>query len=225
MEPTWSGFQTPILFPIYTGFEGISTGTQYPPGYPSASETDSQSTSTIDTNTDSTAASSTGGSGEDQSTASASSSSTTSTSSSSSSVPVGGIVGGVIGGLAVIGIFCFAIMFMIMRSRRSRNNSSQDTAGNAQQPSMGSYSQTPSAQSPDMAKAPLSDQNSHGGHVLEMDGAGQPFKPSELPHSPPAQSAPGYAVEHPAWPAAGHHMEIDSRQVTELDGSRYVYRA
>lgn len=109
MEPFWAGFSEPIAFPVYTGSNGVSTGTQYPPGYSTTgattanSDSDSKSTSSSQGN----AASSTSGSDP--------------TNHRDNSTPVGAIVGGVIGGLALIGLFTGAIVyFAVVRPRKQR---------------------------------------------------------------------------------------------------------
>ncbi|KAJ5883038.1 uncharacterized protein N7473_009924 [Penicillium subrubescens] len=105
MEPYWKGFSDPIVFPVYTGSNGVSTGTQYPAGYPTPSSTTSSSSSSS-TSTTSNSASST--------------SSATSNPSDhrGSSAPVGAIVGGVIGGLAFISLIAGAIVFFLLRRRQ-----------------------------------------------------------------------------------------------------------
>lgn len=113
MAPTWSDLDTPIAFPIYSGSNGISTGTQYPSGYESPTTT----TNTDDSSTSQTASSS---SSSDSSSGSATSTNPTATSTpetDSSPTPVGAIVGGVIGGLAVIGIVVCVIVYLLRRRK------------------------------------------------------------------------------------------------------------
>lgn len=109
MEPTWSGILDPIAFPIFTGTMGISTGTQYPPGYSSPSTTTP----------------STPPPGSSQATATTLSpgplsnpSPTPTNTSHSSSTPAGAIAGGVVGGLAVL---VGAVAFFIIKRRRQAN--------------------------------------------------------------------------------------------------------
>lgn len=115
MEPYWSGFSDPIAFPVYTGSNGISIGTQYPAGYPTPSSTSSDSNSK---------------SGSTSSTSQANSESSTSDADSSnnrhsSSTPVGAIVGGVIGGLALIGTIAGVIVFFAVIQPRQRERLTQ----------------------------------------------------------------------------------------------------
>lgn len=114
MEPYWSGFSDPIAFPVYTGSNGISTGTQYPPGYPTPSSTSSDVLPSSTSDSISNPISSTAGSG----------SSTPGHNGSKqhgSSTPVGAIVGGVIGGLALISLVVGVIVFFaIIRPRHRR---------------------------------------------------------------------------------------------------------
>ncbi|KAF1807957.1 hypothetical protein P152DRAFT_463015 [Eremomyces bilateralis CBS 781.70] len=94
MEMTWSGMDTAIAFPTYTGRNGASIGTQLP----------------MKTTTETGHLSGT-------------SSNDPSGSNSKSPTPVGAIVGGVIGGLAVVGIVVALVVFMVIRaSRRKRDN-------------------------------------------------------------------------------------------------------
>jgi hypothetical protein len=95
----------PIAFPIFTGTMGISTGTQYPPGYPSPS------TATPSTSPSSQATTTNPNPGP----LSNPSPTPTITSHSSSPTPAGAIAGGVVGGLAV---FVGAVAFLIIRRRR-----------------------------------------------------------------------------------------------------------
>ncbi|KAJ5107905.1 hypothetical protein N7456_004580 [Penicillium angulare] len=121
LEPYWSGISNPIAFPIYTGSNGVSTGTQYPPGYP---------TSTSTTQTDGTSTSS--GSNTVSATSSGQTDATSSTSGPNSSgkskpgAPIGAIVGGVVGGLVVASIFMAAIIFFIMRHRKHKQEQEQE---------------------------------------------------------------------------------------------------
>lgn len=110
-----------INFPIYTGINGISTGTQYPLGYPTPTDTGTtmRTTPSESAPTDLNSLSSS----NPLSTSSSTPPSTTSSTSNSKSVPVGAIVGGVIGGVAVIAIFAFAVIFFVVRSRRQRQGS------------------------------------------------------------------------------------------------------
>ncbi|KAF9890852.1 hypothetical protein FE257_005428 [Aspergillus nanangensis] len=125
MEPTYDGFTTPIAFPTFTGSDGISVGTQYPGDSPTpTSSTSSESTSS---STSSDFSSST----DSSSSSPTSSSSAASDKLKSKSVPVGPIVGGVIGGLAVVGIIACAIIFMVIRSRK-RNNANVPPQPNAE---------------------------------------------------------------------------------------------
>lgn len=112
MEPYWSGFTSPIAFPVYTGAKGISTGTQYPAGY-STPLLDSGSSSSTNTESNSV------------SYITAVSSGTPSKSNPSqhrgSSAPIGPIVGGVIGGLVFISLIVGLIVyFAVIRRRRER---------------------------------------------------------------------------------------------------------
>lgn len=207
MEPTWSGMQSPILFPIYTGSKGISTGTQYPPGYRSVTETSEESSSTTDTSTSEPSDTDT-----DADTAS------TSSSSSSSSVPVGAIVGGVVGGLAAIGIFAFAVIYLIIHSRRKRATTGQNQHQGPEQPEI--QKQTP----PGYAGQPEIHSPS------EVSGQAVALSPSqpELPYNPSPYINQGYpgttAPPQGPWAGDGRNLEIDSRQVGELDGANYVRR-
>ena len=73
MYPYWKGMSDPILFPFYTGSNGISTGTQYPPGYTSpttATGSGSSSSSNSNSPTHTAKANSDSGSSSDLSTGS-----------------------------------------------------------------------------------------------------------------------------------------------------------
>lgn len=229
MEPTWSGMQSPILFPIYTGSKGISTGTQYPPGYQSVTDTseeddelpsktntwitaneDSQRTSTVDS-ADEPSDTDTGtdtGSGSD---------------TASSSVPVGAIVGGVVGGLAAIGIFAFAVIYLLIHSRRKRSNTEQQGQGPGQPPEIQKTQQ--GYVQPDMP--PPSEVHGQGAAL----SPGQPELPSNTRPSPfsPYVNQGGYpgtaAPPRGQWAGDGRNFEIDSQQVGELDGANYISRS
>ncbi|KAL1835381.1 hypothetical protein VTJ49DRAFT_6825 [Mycothermus thermophilus] len=91
----------------------------------SSSSSSSSSTSIATTTTSSSSSSS-----SSSSTTIASTTSTSDTATSeSSSAPVGAIVGGVVGGLAVLGIIAGGITWMILRNRRERENH-QGNGGN-----------------------------------------------------------------------------------------------
>ncbi|BCS24827.1 uncharacterized protein APUU_41271A [Aspergillus puulaauensis] len=202
MEPTWSGMQSPILFPIYTGSKGISTGTQYPPGYQN-----SQRTSTVDS----------AGEPSDTDTGTDTGSDT-----ASSSVPVGAIVGGVVGGLAAIGIFAFAVIYLLIHSRRKRSNAEQQGQGPGQPPEIQKTQQ--GYVQPDMP--PPSEVHGQGAAL----SPGQPELPSNTRPSPfsPYVNQGGYpgtaAPPRGQWAGDGRNFEIDSQQVGELDGANYISR-
>lgn len=216
--------QSPILFPIYTGSKGISTGTQYPPGYQSVTGTsegdddelpsktntwitaneDSQSTSTVDS-------------------ADEPSDTDTDTDTASSSVPVGAIVGGVVGGLAAIGIFAFAVIYLLIHSRRKRHNTELQSQGHGQPPEIQKTQQ--GYVQPDMP--PPSEVSGQGAAL----SPGQP----ELPSTPrpslfsPYVNQSGYpstaVPPRGQWAGDGRNFEIDSQQVGELDGANYISRS
>ncbi|KAL2835644.1 hypothetical protein BJY01DRAFT_252451 [Aspergillus pseudoustus] len=224
MEPTWSGLQTPIFFPIYTGSDGISTGIQYPAGYksPTGTETTTGVTSTgEDENNEmsTSTATTTGGHLGDQPTTSTSSSSSSSSSRSRSSIPVGAIVGGVIGGLAVIGISGFAILFLIMRSRRSHERE-RDASGNAQN-SPRPYQ--PPARPLDVQKAELDHQDTQVTLAVGQNGTGpsELLSSNPLPRSALHPSAYDHISPHGLWPTGDIPQEIDSREIPELDAPKY----
>jgi hypothetical protein len=116
VELTYTGFNQPIDLPIFTGLGGLSTGTQYPPGESPA----------VTATTSSSSGAAGGGAGITssqlvQSTSASGGQSSGGTSSSShSSTPIGAIVGGVIGGLAIICGTIIAI-FWIIRSRKKES--------------------------------------------------------------------------------------------------------
>jgi hypothetical protein len=116
VELTYTGFNQPIDLPIFTGLGGLSTGTQYPPGESPA----------VTATTSSSSGAAGGGAGITssqlvQSTSASGGQSSGGTSSSShSSTPIGAIVGGVIGGLAIICGTIIAI-FWIFRSRKKES--------------------------------------------------------------------------------------------------------
>ena len=126
VELTYTGFNQPIDLPIFTGLDGLSTGTQYPPGEsPAATATTISSSGAAGAGAGTTSSqlvqstSSSGG----QSSGGLSSSGQTSggtSSSSHSSTPIGAIVGGVIGGLMIICGSIIAI-FWIFRSRKKES--------------------------------------------------------------------------------------------------------
>lgn len=151
MEPYWSGFSDPIAFPVYTGAKGVSTGTQYPAGYPTPSSTTSSSSS-ANTNSNTASSTSQGASG--------SSTSPTSPGNHGSSTPVGAIVGGVIGGLALIGLITGVIVFLLLRRKKRPRQFQQPGPGFPQGPQPSAYQYPP------------------------------PANPSPLPYQPPPQIPP-----------------------------------
>jgi hypothetical protein len=126
VELTYTGFNQPIDLPIFTGLGGLSTGTQYPPGEsPAVTATTSSSSGAAGGGagiTSSQLVQSTSASGGQSSGGLPSSgqSSGGASSSSHSSTPIGAIVGGVIGGLAIICGTIIAI-FWIFRSRKKES--------------------------------------------------------------------------------------------------------
>lgn len=149
MEPYWSGFSDPIAFPVYTGSNGISTGTQYPPGYPTPSSTTS-STSESTSNPASRTAQGNSGS---------STSGNNASNQQHNSPPVGAIVGGVIGGLALISLVVGAIVFFAIIHPRHRLALAQPPY---HQPGPLNPPQYPPPVNPPMANAPAqytADQN------------------------------------------------------------------
>jgi hypothetical protein len=126
VELTYTGFNQPIDLPIFTGLDGLSTGTQYPPGEsPAVTATIISSSGAAGAGagiTSSQLVQSTSPSGG-QSSGDLPSSGQTSggtSSSSHSSKPIGAIVGGVIGGLVIICGTIIAI-FWIFRSRKKES--------------------------------------------------------------------------------------------------------
>jgi hypothetical protein len=108
LASTYAGQVNPIAFPIYSGSQGISIGTAYPPGYSSPAPTSTTSISTTLTTSSLPSSSS------------ASISSTSPPEISSQPQPVGAIVGGVVGGVVAICITVI-IVALIMRCQRRRN--------------------------------------------------------------------------------------------------------
>jgi hypothetical protein len=113
LASTYAGQTAPIAFPIYSGSQGISIGTAYPPGYPSPSPTSTTASPITSTASSSSRLSST------------SISSTSSPGYPPTSLPIGAIIGGVIGGVVAI---CIAVIIvaLIMRHHRTRNEISSD---------------------------------------------------------------------------------------------------
>jgi hypothetical protein len=128
---TYTGQTQTLDFPIFTGNGGLSTGRQAPPNGLQTAAAAPSYTAAIYTSTIVTDGSTLVISGATVVTAgplvslSATSGSTGNSVSSGSSTPVGAIVGGTIGGLAFIGILALAIVFLMMRSKKSRRNESQ----------------------------------------------------------------------------------------------------
>ncbi|KAK2754817.1 hypothetical protein FQN54_006710 [Arachnomyces sp. PD_36] len=137
MAPTWSDMDTPIAFPIYSGSNGISTGTQYPSGYEgpttnTATTTDADDSSASQTDS-SPSSSDSSDSPSESGTSSGSTTSTNPTTTStpedpapSSPTPVGAIVGGVVGGLAVIAIAACVIVYLRRRKDQSTPPAAQE---------------------------------------------------------------------------------------------------
>ncbi|KAJ5988100.1 hypothetical protein N7481_003310 [Penicillium waksmanii] len=118
MEPYWSGFTSPIAFPVYTGAKGVSTGTQYPAGYSTPSSTtsdsDSGSGSSADSNSNSASYIMAHSSGTAVSNISQ---------HRGNSTPVGSIVGGVIGGLVFISLSVGVSVYFADSSERKESRS------------------------------------------------------------------------------------------------------
>jgi hypothetical protein len=113
---TYTGLTQPIDIPIYTGAKGISTGTQYPPGYPTPVTVSAAASTT--TEAGGLIITEAGGS-----TITAASGSIVTSTSAGSSTPVGAIAGGaiaggVIGGLALVGLIALAAVFLWLRPRK-----------------------------------------------------------------------------------------------------------
>ncbi|KAJ5355190.1 uncharacterized protein N7496_012402 [Penicillium cataractarum] len=171
MEPYWSGFSDPIAFPVYTGSNGVSTGTQYPAGYSTPSSTTSSSSSTS-TNSSSASSTSQGSSG--------STASSTPSVYHGSSAPIGAIVGGVIGGLIFLGLIAGAIIFFLFRRRR------RPQPGQPQQPAF-SYPQGP---------PPSNFQYTHPANPGVNTGIPpHTTAPIVPPQNPPAQEPSRYEIE------------------------------
>ncbi|CAI7614243.1 unnamed protein product [Penicillium pancosmium] len=185
MEPYWSGFTSPIAFPVYTGAKGVSTGTQYPAGYSTPSSTSSDSDSGSGSNTDSNLKSH-----------SASASYITAYSSGTavsnpsqhhgSSTPVGPIVGGVIGGLIFVSLSVgVSVYFGVIRRRRERR------AGQGQgQPHPPSQPQQPPGFPPGSQPYPSPHQYPPSQFMAPFGAA-----KSGVPQSPPPQQPLRYEVE------------------------------
>ncbi|KAI9803806.1 MAG: hypothetical protein M1825_001686 [Sarcosagium campestre] len=171
---TYSGQETAIAFPRFSGNKGISFGTQEPSG----------------------ASSSESSSGPDES-ASASGTSAAETASSakptktdggddkSSSTPIGAIVGGAIGGVVIIAVAATVIAWLIIRSRRQQAGGSKVAA-----PQMAPAGQwgTPSSTVPAYTPAPAypaSEQATDQAYFAKPELASDPFLPV-------GGSSPGY---------------------------------
>ena len=126
VELTFTGFNQLIDIPIFTGLNGLSTSTQYPPGEsPATTATGISSSGAAGAGAgipSSQLVQSTSSSGGHSSAGLSSSGQTSggTSSSSNSSKPVGAIVGGVLGGL---GIICGTIIaiFWILHSNKKES--------------------------------------------------------------------------------------------------------
>ncbi|CAI7665027.1 unnamed protein product [Penicillium pancosmium] len=180
LEPYWEGFSDPIAFPVYTGSSGISTGTQYPVGY-STSVSSTSSDSNFGTSTDSRSTSTT-----------AEGNTGSSSDHGDSSAPIGAIVGGVIGGLALISLIVGVIIFFVCRGRRRQGQ--QDSLGFQDSPE--SCAQSPLPRSSTMSNA----------------FASYTAVPNSLPSEGPLESSPSQRSPR---------YEIDTQyNQPELDNSR-----
>lgn len=119
LASTYAGQTNPIAFPIYSGSQGISIGTAYPPGYTvpgpttSAATTSTTSSSPNSTITSSpTSFSSLGGTSDVP----------------SSPQPTGAIVGGVVGGVIAICITVIIVALIMRRQRRTNEVPSLETS-------------------------------------------------------------------------------------------------
>jgi len=116
IETTFSGQTAPLTFPIYTGIHGLSTGTQYPPGFsasPSTPTTSSSAEVTLPVTT----------------------STVTSAGSSASEIPtrgvdrnVGAIVGGTVAGVVVICGTVLAIVILLRQQKRKETQTTEQTS-------------------------------------------------------------------------------------------------
>ncbi|KAJ5999618.1 hypothetical protein N7481_000027 [Penicillium waksmanii] len=186
LEPYWEGFSDPIAFPVYTGSSGISTGTQYPVGYfASVSSTRSDSDSGTSKDSGSTSSTTQGNTGS-------------SSDHGGSSSPIGAIVGGVIGGLALISLIVGAIILFVGRGRRRRQGQHhQDSLGFQNGPE--SYARSPQPPSSTMS------------NVFPSYTAVPNTLPSEPPPGKPSSSAGAY------------EDQADLGQQAELPGAQPLY--
>ncbi|KFX92598.1 hypothetical protein V490_05293 [Pseudogymnoascus sp. VKM F-3557] len=209
LQSTPDGFTAPIAFPVYTGKRGISTGIQYPIGYPSESRTITTSGYSTPPSTDLPSSDSPSAdlpsstptnSFLDPSTTSSKGNSSGGPSGSSKSTPVGAIVGGVIGGVFVIAFVVGIILFFVLRSRR---NSQNNLAPPLHQPPQNGLGDPQANPYPPMQQYYPPPGNPQGVFVPQ----GNPTQPGFAPglqqnqHTPPQQ--------HPANP------ELDSHQINQ----------
>ncbi|KAJ5280966.1 hypothetical protein N7478_006338 [Penicillium angulare] len=190
LEPYWSGISNLIAFPIYTGSNGVSTGTQYPPGYPTPTST--TQTHETSTSSDSNSASA---SSFDQTVATSLTSRPNSSQKSKPAAPIGAIVGGVVGGLVVASLCVAAIIFLLIRNRKHRQEQERQIGPGLQYfppqlPKPGSDGQyssmgNPPAQPPaypnlnshDGVGHPVSTQNELNGQSTRFEYETQNYKP------------------------------------------------
>lgn len=117
LASTFAGQTNPIAFPIFSGSQGISFGTAYPPGYSSPTPTTASSTTPTASTTSTTSTTATTSS----SLSSIPISSTTSPAPSTQPQPIGPIVGGVVGGVIAICITIIVITFIMQQNRRRKD--------------------------------------------------------------------------------------------------------
>ncbi|KFX96149.1 hypothetical protein O988_05437 [Pseudogymnoascus sp. VKM F-3808] len=221
LQPTWSGMTDVIAFPIFTGKNGISTGTQSPLGSPLPTHTEIDAPATPSDSAQSNPNSLP--SSNPQSTSDSTPSSSTSSTSNTKSTPVGAIVGGVIGGLALVGIFALAVIFFVIRSRRQRQGLTpshqlpQNGFGNSgptSLPPMQAYNQQPGFAQGGLAPHLLPNQHSFQQPEQSKPGPDllqQPTQP-ELD----SRNQPVFSQQHPVQP------ELDSRGQTALSHNHPV---
>ncbi|KFZ02389.1 hypothetical protein V501_09579 [Pseudogymnoascus sp. VKM F-4519 (FW-2642)] len=215
LQTTPDGMTDPIAFLIYTGERGISIGVQYPSDYPSESRTIETSSYSLPSSTEST----------DSSASTPTSplldpSTTPNKEATSKSAPVGAIVGGVIGGVFLIALIVGIVLFLVIYSRRKKQNlappqhqAPQNGFGNPQVNQYPPMQQYPPPNNPEGGFVPQTNPNQHG--FLPQQPANpelnpnivnpQGFNQGAVSHIQPNQHTP--PPQHPTNP------ELDSRLI------------